>query len=153
MLHANVFRRIQQISALAAFLCIPLIFSTQTRDQFEIPKLIALSIWVLPLVLGRLLDRAQRRPTALEISFFLFLVVQTITALPMFSIAWRTSWIGEYENFAGCLTTLCLASWFYGLGRGFSVAELKRLYFFAVTAGILSALYAIAQTFGFDFVA
>jgi Flp pilus assembly protein TadD len=152
MFHANVFRRIQPLSALAAFLCIPLVLSTQTRDQFEIPKLIALSIWAVPLVLGRLLDSTRRRPTGLEIAFGLFVLVQAITSLPAFSIAWRTSVIGEYENFAGLSTTLILGAWFYGLGRGFAVSEFKRLHFFAVTAGILSALYAIAQSFGFDFV-
>jgi tetratricopeptide (TPR) repeat protein len=152
MFHANVFRRVQQLSALAAFLCIPLLFSTQTRDQFELPKLIALAIGCVPLVIGRLFDGARRRPTLLEIAFFIWVFVQAATSLPGWSIAWRTSLIGEYENFGGLLTSLALAAWFYGLGRGLPRTDLQRISFFAVTAGFLSALYALAQSLGFDFV-
>jgi len=153
MLHANVFRRVQQICILAAFLCIPLLFSTETRDQFEIPKLIALSLWSIPLVIGRFFDSARRRPTTLEAVLFFWVFVQAVTSLPGLSIAWRTSLIGEYENFGGVSTSLAFAAWFYGLGKGFLLSDLKRVGFFAVTAGYLSALYAIAQSLGFDFVA
>jgi O-antigen ligase/Flp pilus assembly protein TadD len=152
MFHANVFRRVQQLSALAAFLCIPLLFSTQTRDQFELPKLIALAIGCVPLVIGRLFDGARRRPTLLEIAFFIWVFVQAATSLPGWSIAWRTSLIGEYENFGGLLTSLALAAWFYGLGRGLPRTDLQRISFFVVTAGFLSALYALAQSLNFDFV-
>jgi tetratricopeptide (TPR) repeat protein len=152
MTHAHVFRRVQQLSALAAFLCIPILFSTQTRDQFELPKLIALSVWAIPLVIGRLFDSARRRPTLLESAFFLWILVQAVTSLPGFSIAWRTSLIGEYENFGGLLTSLALVAWFYGLGRGLPFADFKRISFFAVTAGFLSSFYALAQNFGFDFI-
>ena len=152
MFHTNVFRRVQQLSALAAFLCVPLLFSTQTRDQFELPKLIALSIGCFPLVMGRLFDGARRRPTLLEIAFFIWVFVQAAASLPGLSIAWRTSLIGEYENFGGLLTSLALAAWFYGLGRGLPRTDLQRISFFAVTTGFLSALYALAQSLGFDFV-
>jgi len=145
--------RIQSLSSLAALLCVPLLFSTVTRDQFELPKLIALSLWASPLVLGRLLDPIRRRPTALEGAFFLLLLVQTVTSLPGLRVAYRTSLIGEYENFGGLATTLALAAWFYGLGRGLPTADLEKMSFFAVTAGILSALYALAQMGGLDFLA
>lgn len=152
MLSENVLKRLPTAGALAALLCVPLIFSTSTREEFELPKLIALSLWAVPVALARLLDPVRRRVTLLESAFLLVLAAQALSALPFTSVAWRTSLIGEYENFSGLSTTLALGLWFYGLGGGLSFETLEKASFFAVTAGFLSALYAIGQSLGLDFV-
>ena len=97
-------------------LVLPLIFSTRTQDQFELPKQLALRAFT-SLLLGTLLvlmlaDGALGwRKTALDwpiLAWSLWLIACTLH-----SVSPSLSWRGEYENFAGSLTQLNYSALFF----------------------------------------
>jgi len=152
LFHPATIRRFFRLTALAGFFLIPLVFYTEMRDQFELPKMILLGLLSTWIVGSRLLDPRRRRWTALEAAVAVLLVLQGVSCLPGLSLSWRTSLTGDYENFGGWFTALALAGWFFGLARGLRPAEIRKFHFMAVTAGLLSALYSIGQRYGLDFI-
>ena len=130
----------------------PLLFFVHSHDQFELPKLTLLTILIVPFLAFQLGEKTQPRPTPLTISLFFLLAAQVLSALPPFSLSWRNSLFGDYENFAGLITWGAYLLWFGSLSRIFNESKLRKIFIFNSIAALLSSLYAIAQHFGFDFI-
>lgn len=131
----------------------PLLFYTQTHDQFELPKLLFLTFILGALLLLQLFKFSVRLPKdGLSISLILFFGTQLFASLPPFSLSWTTSLLGDYENFAGLATLGLYLLWFLVLTRFLTVARIEKTLLFALLTGLLSSLYAVAQHFGFDFI-
>ncbi len=131
----------------------PLLFYTQTHDQFELPKLLLLVFILAALLTLRFFKFSVRLPKdGLSISLILFFATQLFASLPPFSLSWTTSLLGDYENFAGLATLGLYLLWFLVLTRFLTAARIEKTLLFALLAGLLSSLYAVVQHFGFDFI-
>jgi tetratricopeptide (TPR) repeat protein len=143
---------------LAAILfTLPLAYSTQTQDQFELPKqllLRALSSLSLGTLLALLLAdpgfRWRRSPLDWPVlAWSLWLIVTTVH-----SISPAVSWRGEYENFAGCLTQLNYSAVYFLVVQFAGRSERALLLARALLASSLGAgLYALMQALQRDLVA
>ena len=136
---------------LAAFFT-PLLFFTEVRDQFELPKLVFLAL--LPLFLFLLQPREKGRvgPIFPILTIFIFFGAEIISSLPFNSLSWPVSLLGDYENFSGLATFAASLLWFLFLSGFLDEKKVTRVFFFNSIAALLSALYAVGQHFGFDFI-
>jgi tetratricopeptide (TPR) repeat protein len=131
----------------------PLFFFTLTHDQFELPKLLLLAFILAALLILSIFDFPIRFPKdALSLSLLLFFGTQLFASLPRFSLSWTTSLLGDYENFAGLATLAVYLLWFWMLTHFLTLERIEKIFLFSVLAGLLSAIYAVAQHFGFDFI-
>jgi len=137
---------------LSALFITPLILFTPLHDQFELPKLLFLSVLVsAALILS--LTLPQKFPTGpLTISLLLLLAVQALSSLPSMSLSWQASLLGDYENFSGLATFLTCLACFFAFQSAFSARQAEKPFFYISLSAFLSSLYAVAQHFGFDFV-
>jgi len=148
--------RLGQWLLAATLLAVPLVFSTQTQDQFELPKLLLLRA-LSSMLLGTLLALAladgefRWRRTPLDwpvLGWSLWLVVDTLR-----SVSPAVSWRGEYENFAGCLTQLNYSALFFLTVQFIGRPDKAFLAARALLASALgSALYALMQALQRDWV-
>ncbi len=139
----------------AVLLAVPLVFSSLTEDQFELPKLLALRA-LTSLLLGALLASLLARPARgwrrgpLDLpvlAWCAWLLVGTLR-----SVSPALSWRGEYENFAGSLTQLNYAA-LYFLAVQFAprLSEARTAARALLAAAMAAALYAVLQSLGRDF--
>ncbi|HVM33436.1 MAG TPA: O-antigen ligase family protein [bacterium] len=148
-------RRLTENTLLLAVFFTPLLFFTSTHDQFELPKLLFMALLLsafLFLTLLRPLDPGPGPRDGLSLSLLAFFLTQLAASLPAFSLSWTTSLLGDYENFAGLATLAVYLGWYFLLTRLLNAALIEKSLFFFLLAGLLSALYALAQHFGFDFI-
>lgn len=140
----------------AILLALPLVFATQTQDQFELPKqllLRALSSLALGLLLALALAdgkfRWRRGPLDWPVlAWSLWLLVCTAA-----SVAPAVSWRGEYENFAGSLTQLNYAALYFLAVQFVDRTDKGRFAARALLASALgTALYALMQALQRDWV-
>ncbi len=130
----------------------PLLFFTQSRDQFELPKLTFLLLLAIPLLYFQLKENNSFPSTPLTWSLGVFFLTQATSSLPATSLSWRTSLLGDYENFSGLTTLTAYFIWFGALNRLLNDAKIEKLFYFNSLAAFLSSLYAIGQHYGFDFI-
>ena len=130
----------------------PLLFFILSHDQFELPKLTFLALLTLPALLWELKESEALPPTPLSLALFVLLAVEITASLPMTSLSWRTSLLGDYENFAGLATFILYLLWFRIFSRHLNLEKIEKLFLFNSLTAFLSALYAIGQHFGFDFI-
>ncbi|MES2201523.1 MAG: O-antigen ligase family protein [candidate division FCPU426 bacterium] len=136
---------------------LPLFFWLDTRDQFELPKVVllrilsvvALGCYSAQLALSRRFT-LRRTPLDLPIlAWSLWLVVQTLH-----SVSPALSWRGEYENFAGSLTQLDYSLLFFAVTQWVRSTRRARVLLLAFELGALAVgTYAVFQALGLDFVA
>jgi hypothetical protein len=140
-----------------ALLAVPLVFYTQTQDQFELPKqllLRALSSAALGALLAALALEPQvrwrRTPLDLPVLLWsLWLGVKTC-----WSVSPAVSFRGEYENFAGSLTQLNYSVIFFLAVQAAARLDQARLLLKALLAAATgAALYGILQACQRDAVA
>ena len=79
-------------------------------------------------------------------------MTQALSSLPANSLSWRTSLLGDYENFAGLTTLTAYFLWFWALNRLLNDTKIEKIFYFNSLAAFLSSLYAIGQHYGFDFI-
>src|SRR5579883_324273 len=127
----------------------PLLFFILSHDQFELPKLTFLALLTLPALLWELKEAEFLPPTPLSAALLILLSVETAASLPATSLSWRTSILGDYENFAGLATFILYLLWFRIFSRHLNQEKMERLFLFNSLAAFLSSLYAIGQHFGF----
>lgn len=130
----------------------PLLFFVLCHDQFELPKLTFLTLLTLPALVLELKQRENLRLTPLSLALLGLLTIEIAASLPTTSLSWRTSLLGDYENFAGLSTFFLYLIWFHIFSRHLNHEKTEKLFFFNSLAALLSALYAIGQHFGFDFI-
>jgi Tfp pilus assembly protein PilF len=131
----------------------PLLFFTPTHDQFELPKLILTTLLLAgALILLGLQFRVSFPKDGLSLSLLFFFLTQLFASLPFTSLSWTTSFLGDYENFAGWATLGIALVWYWFLTQFLTRERIEKTFLFALLAGFLSSLYALAQHFGFDFI-
>lgn len=149
--------RINEVLLYLVFFSIPVFFIILTRDQFELPKLTLLRIltaamlgvWVIRIIAAR---RWEFRTTPLDLPILAWCVLQIATTL--LSVSPYISWRGEYENFRGLLTVFNYVVLYYLMVNFIrSRAQIDRLLFTILLAGLIVTGYGVAQFFGIDFIA
>ncbi len=153
MFPKRIFHKFFDFIILFAVFFTPLLFFTKGHDQFELPKLTFLTLLAVPALLWELKRDETLKPTPLSLALLLLLAVETLASLPLASLSWQTSLLGDYENFAGLSTFILYLLWFRIFNRFLSPEGLEKLLVFNSLAALLSALYAIGQHFQLDFVA
>ena len=130
----------------------PLLFFILSHDQFELPKLTFLALLTLPALVSGLKQGENLSFTPLSLALGVLLTIEIAASLPATSLSWRTSLLGDYENFAGLSTFILYLIWFRFFSRHLNREKIEKLFFFNSLAALLSSLYAIGQHFGFDFI-
>lgn len=140
---------------------LPVLFSTQTVEAFEFPKLLALlsaalvlagagAVWVL--ARGRAhgvralvaLLRANLAGDLLAWGVLAFVASATVSTL--LSPSPRTSFYGAHESFTGLVTVLAYALLFFTARALLSdAARLRALLAWPLAGAVVAALYALAQ--------
>jgi tetratricopeptide (TPR) repeat protein len=147
-----IFLKAIDFSAFFAVFLTPLLFFTKSRDQFELPKLTVLLLLLVPFLLWEWNKNKKRIWTPLFTALAALFVVQALASLPFTSLSWRTSLLGDYENFSGLLTLSTYLLWFLFFYWHLNETIIRKLLYFNSLAALLSALYALGQHHGFDFV-
>ncbi len=149
------YQRLLRFSLYFLVFLLPLIWTTQTSELFEFPKMvfvyamtiIIITLWAFTsLFHGRLLFR--RSP--LDLPLALFLLSQLISTL--LSIHPQTSLFGYYSRFHGGLySTLSYSILFYAALTHLNRSHLRPFIYSLLAGGIFAALYALPEHFGFAF--
>jgi len=151
-LNSKITDKIISLSLLFSFFITPLLFFTQTHDQFELPKVTFLVLLALPLLLLGLKEKSHTPTRPLALFLLLFLLSQGIACLPGVSLSWVTSLWGDYENFAGFSTLVTYVIWYFILSRYLNAERIEKIFYFVSLSAFFSSLYAIGQHFQFDFI-
>jgi tetratricopeptide (TPR) repeat protein len=141
-----------RLLALSIVFLTPLIYFTPTKDQFELPKLLFLGLAASMMLILSLTLRQKPFLGPLGASLLLLLAAQTVSSLPQVSLSWQASLLGDYENFSGLATFLTYLSCFFAFLAAFHSRRAEKPFFFISLSALLSALYAVAQHYGLDFV-
>jgi hypothetical protein len=147
-----VFLKAMDFSAFFAVFFTPLLFFTKSRDQFELPKLTALLLLLVAFLLWEWSSDKKRVRSPLSLALAVLFVVQALASLPFTSLSWRTSLLGDYDNFSGLLTFSTYLLWFLFFYRHLNAPKIEKIFYFNSLAALLSSLYALGQHNGFDFV-
>lgn len=144
---------------------VPLLFTLTTQELFEFPKILAvyfLAIITTSIWLGRMIitKRLIVSRSFIDLAVIIFLITQLLATL--FSSHPYTSIYGYYTRFNGGLASVFAYSLIY-LGLSGSLINLKsnqpnvakKIIFYLIisliTSGLISALYAIPEKFGYSF--
>ncbi len=144
--------KVISLSLLFVFFITPLLFFTQTHDQFELPKVTFLVLLAPPLLFLELKEKNNARFQPLTLFLLFFLLTQGIACLPGISLSSVTSLWGDYENFAGFSTLVTYVIWYFILSRHLNTERIEKVFYFVSLSAFLSSLYAIGQHFQFDFI-
>ena len=130
-----------QLSLLLIVFIVPLVFCTRLEDSFELPQtLVALVAAVfLALFLSKGNERGMRDP--IQSLYWLFLAAG---ALSFLRLVLGSSFYFSTQNYLWLLT-----AFLFLVPLGSSVTK-RKLMAFAVLAGVLGALYSLAQVLGLD---
>lgn len=142
-----------ELLAIFPIFYIPLVVLTSAHDQFELPKITFLTLTTVPMSLFLLKKPLNKNPSPLSITLMLFLITQIIASLPATSLSWRTSLLGDYENFCGLATLFVMILLFLFYSRFLNLTLFEKIAFFNSLTALLSAFYALAQHFGWDLIA
>ncbi len=147
-------------SSLAAFVLVPLVFSTSVYRVYSLPKYALLLVLASVIALLLAVNWKQAANNHLEVGSLLnskhvwlvygFLAAMTLSTC--FGVAPLSSFFGSVFNQMGLLTHLCYLVCFIGLivGVGRDGARLKRALWALALTGSLVAVYGVMQFFGFD---
>lgn len=152
LLHPRVIAKLLDLSLVFAVFFTPLLFFIESRDQFELPKLTFLALLTVPFLLAASREDSKGRWTPLSLSLLALFAAQILSSLPSTSLSWRTSLLGDYENFAGLSTLAVYLAWFWAAGPRLTGERMEKLFYFICLAAFLSSLYAVGQHYGFDFI-
>ncbi len=133
-------------------LVVPLTWTSQTSELFEFPKMLLvyafssliLVLWLMRTVLDK---KITFNPTFLFYPLVIFLASQIISTL--FSLDPHTSLYGYYSRFhGGLLSTVSYLILYFAFTSNAKASDLKYILFTFLTAGTLSALYALPEHWG-----
>jgi O-antigen ligase len=141
---------------LAVIFIIPLFFNIYTFDQFEMPKLMVLRLFICAMMALWAIrsfgaGRFEFTPTPLDVpmaGWVLFNILATI-----FSLSPGLSIRGEYENFSGSLSNVIYVVLYY-IAVNFirTKKQVKAVTISLMISGFVITIYATAQFFGHDFI-
>ncbi|MEI7542352.1 MAG: O-antigen ligase family protein [bacterium] len=141
---------------LVTVVALPLYFNIMSFDQFELPKLTLLRIIttiMTALWLVRMLEKGKFEfiQTPLDLPLLGFAIMNLVTTFTSF--APQLSFRGEYENFAGSLSTLnYILIYFIAVNHINTLPRIKAFNYAILISGAIITIYAISQFFGYDIV-
>lgn len=146
--------RIIEYSFYALFLLVPLVFSGDTSELFELNKMwltfgitaIIGATWASKMVLEK---RITIQRTPIDLLLMLFLVSQIISTI--FSLDPYVSWWGYYSRFnGGLLSTICYIILFYAFVSNLQLKQVWKTLFVSLIAGLCVSLWGFPSHFGYD---
>lgn len=138
----------------AIFLFVPLIFSGDTSELFELNKMwfaygataIIAATWGVKMVLAKKVF-IQRTP--LDIPLMLFLLSQIISTF--ISLDQSVSWWGYYSRFnGGLLSTICYILLYYAFVSNLKLKHVVTSLKVMLISGLLTALWGFPSHYGYD---
>lgn len=146
--------RVISFSFYALFFCVPLAFTSDTSELFELNKMwltwglvtVIVAAWIMRMIFeGRI--RIQRTP--LDIPVMLFLLSQFISTI--FSLDFHTSLWGYYSRFnGGFLSLLSYILLYYAFVSNVKKGQILRYLYTMIASGIVVALWGLPSHFGYD---
>lgn len=146
--------RIIEYSFYGLFFLVPLFFTNNTSELFELNKMwltwglsvIIIGAWLTKMIANR---RFFVQRTPLDIPFILFLLSQLISTI--FSLDQRISFWGYYSRFnGGFLSLLTYFLLYYALVSNLSREHVVRILKVSIFSGLLVALWGLPSHFGYD---
>src|SRR5258708_24658861 len=137
--------KIIEYSFYALFFLVPLVFSGDTSELFELNKMwldfglttIIGATWATKMVLQR---RISIQRTPMDILLLLFLASQIISSI--FSLDQYVSWWGYYSRFnGGLLSTICYFILYYAFVSNLQVKHVWRIMLISLFSGLAVALW------------
>lgn len=136
------------------FFFLPLIFTGDTSELFEFNKMwftYAVTAMIAAAWIGKMVFKRQIRiqRTPIDIPLLLFFLSQLIATI--FSLDNHVSFWGYYSRFnGGLLSTITYIFLYYALVSNIDRKNVIRLLQTSLTAGLLTALWALPSHFGYD---
>ena len=146
--------KVIEYSFYALFFLVPLVFSGDTSELFELNKMwltfaitaIIGAAWASKMVLQKKMV-IQRTP--IDILLLLFLVSQIISSI--FSLDQYVSWWGYYSRFnGGLLSTICYIILYYAFVSNMEAKQVFRTILVSLISGLFVSLWGFPSHFGAD---
>lgn len=143
-----------EYSFYALFFFVPLVFSGDTSELFELNKMwltfgltiIIGTAWAAKMVLEKKIV-VQRTP--IDILLLLFLASQIISSI--FSLDSHVSWWGYYSRFnGGLLSTICYILLYYAFVTNLKVKHVMKTLFVSLLTGLAVSIWGFPSHFGAD---
>lgn len=154
MNYKEICNKILAYSFYSLFLFVPLIFSGDTSELFELNKMwftfgvsaIIFAVWGTKMVVEKKFS-LQRTP--LDIPILIFLGAHIISTI--FSMDPSTSWWGYYSRFnGGLLSILCYIMLYYAFVSNLTVRHVIMSLKVLLVSGLLTGLWGFPSHFGYD---
>src|SRR5262249_20204924 len=135
---------------------VPLTFSTSVYGSYSLPRLAILvvgaSILAAVLLLVAAISPTVLAPVRTRLLLLLSLYLLAIAVSSIFGAAPYVSLLGSFENRMGLLTHFCFFVCCVSLvvGIGHSPSRFRYCLWAMAASGLLTAIYAVAQSAGFD---
>ena len=146
--------KIIEYSFYALFFLVPLVFSGDTSELFELNKMwltfgltaIIGAAWATKMVTEK---RIAIQRTPVDLLFLLFLISQIISSI--FSLDQHVSWWGYYSRFnGGLLSTICYYILYYAFVSNLEAKHVAKTLFVSLISGLCVALWGFPSHFGAD---
>lgn len=154
MVLADISKQIIRYGFYALFLLVPLVFTTDNSELFELSKMwvawgmtaIILAAWITNMLVTKNF-RVQRTP--LDIPIMLFLSSQIISTI--FSLDSRISLWGYYSRFnGGLLSTFAYVILYYALVTNLTIKAVRRILSISLISATIVVLWGLPAHFGVD---
>ena len=151
---SDICKTIIRYSFYALFFLVPLVFTTDNSELFELPKMwltwgitaIIVTAWVTRMIATRNY-RVQKTP--IDIPIMLFLSSQIISTL--FSLDMRISIWGYYSRFnGGLLSTISYVLLYYALVSNLTIKSVRHILYVSLASATIVVLWGIPAHFGVD---
>lgn len=143
-----------EYSFYALFFLVPLVFSGDTSELFELNKMwltfyltIIISVaWLAKIIIQK---RVVIQRTPLDILLLLFLASQIISSI--FSLDQQVSWWGYYSRFNGGLaSTICYVILYYAFASNLRIKHVWKTMLISLISGLAVSLWGFPSHFGAD---
>ncbi len=143
-------------SSMSLLILVPLALSTSVYTKYVLPKFVILlvgsSALLLLLAVTFFSAGAHSNPFRSNLTKIVCLYFIAVAVSTLFGVAPVTSLFGSHFNYMGLITRICFFIFYISLivGIGASEHRLVLALWVVSAAGFLVALYAVAQSLGFD---
>ena len=143
-----------EYSFYALFFLVPLVFSGDTSELFELNKMwltfgltiIIATTWITKMIVQK---KVVIQRTPLDIVLLLFFASQIISTI--FSLDQQVSWWGYYSRFnGGLLSTICYVILYYAFVTNLRVKHVWRTMLISLFSGLAVSLWGLPSHFGAD---
>lgn len=150
----NYCNKVIEYSFYALFFLVPLVFSGDTSELFELNKMwltfgltvVVGAAWATKMVVEKKIS-VQRTP--IDILLLLFLASQIISSI--FSLDQHISWWGYYSRFnGGLLSTICYIILYYAYVTNLEIKHVWKSMIVSLFSGLCVALWGFPSHFGAD---